>query len=236
MSSDTAATASGRTPVPSVTVGTSRARIAIVAVALAGGALAAAAALLWHPWPERNDLSYASFAGVRDAAWAGLVLDGIGTAAAGVALGLAVCLLAPTRGAAWANVGAVLVAIGGMLFATAIVGYATFGWYATATDAIPAEAGASLMSYAEENFDRVGALQVPGFLLLTIGTLVLMVALWRCRAVPRWLPVTIAVLTVVAFVGLGGRVLDVLQAAQLASFALVAWHLWRASSRQVAVA
>lgn len=233
MSSDTSATASRQGALgPAIVIGTSLARTAIVAIALAGGALATTAALLWHPWPPRNDLSYASFAGVRDAAWAGLVLDGLGMAAVAVALGLAVCMLTPARGAAWANTGAVLAGLGGMLFATALISYATFAWYATATEAIPVEAGTSLLSYAEADFSRIGALQVPGFLMFSVGTLLMMVALWRARSVPRWLPIAIAVLTLAAFVGPQGVVLDVIQAVQGVSLALVAWYLWRARNRR----
>lgn len=200
---------------------------------LAGGALAVSAMLIWRPWPERNDLSYAGLASVRDSAWIGSVIDGLGLAAAAVALGLAACLLAPVRGAAWANVGAVVTGFGGLAFGAGTVSFAVLGWYATATEAIPADVGATLLGYVEDDFGRIGILVMGGFLLFTVGSLLLMVALWRARAVPRWLPIAFTLLTVALFAGLPGRVLDVVQAVQVASLTLVAWYLWRATAPAV---
>jgi hypothetical protein len=209
-----------------VSAGAGQARVAIAALALTLGAVATAAAVLWRPWGERNDFAYASLAPVRDAAWAGSVLDGLGIAAAGIALGIAVCLLAPARGAVWATTGAVLTGLGGVAFSAALVAFGVLAWYVTATDAIDAEAGTALLAYFEENPARIAVLQVPGFLLFTIGTLVLMVALWRARSVPRWLPIGVALLTVAAFI-VPGRALDVVQALQMLSLVGVAWYLWR---------
>ena len=214
----------------SVTVGTSRARATIIALALAIGALAAAVVVLWQPGPKRNDFSYASVAPARDALWTGSVIDGIGFAVAAVALGLAVCLLAPARGAAWANVGAVLTALGGIAFATALVASGVLGWYVTATEALPAEAGSTLMAYFEDNPARLAAVQVPGFLLTSFGILLLAVALWRAQSVPRWLPIAIATLTVLPFVLPTSRALDVIQAVHLGTLVIVAWFLWNAAS------
>lgn len=202
-------------------------RARIVAVVLAAGAVAVAAVLLWHPFGERNDLSYAALAPVRDAAWAGAVIDGLGFAAVGVALGLAACLLAPARGAVWASTGAVLTGAGGIAFCAGMYAVAVLAWFVTATEVVPPETGTELMAYVEENFGRVGALQMAGFLLFTVGALVLMVALWRARSVPRWFPGGFAVLTLAAFAPLPSRVLDLVQAVQFGSLVLVAWWLWR---------
>jgi hypothetical protein len=70
---------------------------------------------------------------------------------------------------------------------------------------------------------------MAGFLLFTLGSLVLMGALWRARSVPRWLPVAYLVLTVGVF-GLGGVVLNVVQAVQMLSLTVVAYYAWRARS------
>jgi hypothetical protein len=215
------------TSAPAVT-GIDRARATIVAAALTLGALASATIVLWQPWGGRNEFAYDALAPRRDAAWLGSVIDGVGIAAIGVGLALAACLLVRRRGGTLATVGAVLSALGGVLFAAAIISAGTLVWYVTDTGALPAETGTAMMSYVEDNLGHVAALQVPGFLLYTLGALVLMVALWRARAVPVWLPVTYVVLTVGVFV-LQGTVLNVVQAIQTLLLAAVAWFLVRAT-------
>lgn len=59
----------------------------------------------------------------RDAAWLGAVIDGLGYAAVGIALGLAVCALAPARGSTWATVGAVVTGFGGVAFCAGMVSF-----------------------------------------------------------------------------------------------------------------
>jgi hypothetical protein len=202
------------------------ARAAIVSTVLALGALAVAAVVLWQPWGERDALGYADIAPHRDAAWLGTLVDGLAFAAVGVALGLAVCRLAPARGAVWANVGALLTASGGVAFCAGAVSFGSFAWYATDTAAIPAGPGTALMSHVEDSPGHMMGVQMAGFLLFTVGSLVLMVALWRARAVPRWLPVAYLVLTVGTF-ALGGVVLNVVQAAQMVSLMIVAYYAAR---------
>jgi hypothetical protein len=206
----------------------SRVRAAVVAAILTAGAIAVAVVVLWQPWGERDRLGYADIAPHRDAAWLGTVADGLGYAAVGIALGLAACMLAPGRGSAWATIGAAMTGLGGVMFCAGMVAFGTFAWYATSTDAIPADAGTALMTYAEDSPGHVLGLQMAGFLLLTVGSLVVMVALWRARSVPRWLPIGYAVLTVGVF-ALGGVALNVVQAAQTLSLLAVAFYAVRAA-------
>jgi hypothetical protein len=212
---------------PDTSTGAGRARAAVVSVALAAGALASSVVVLWQPWGQRDQFGYADLAPLRDAAWTGAVIDALGFAAMGVAVGIAVCLLVPARGAVWATVGAVLSGLGGVAFAAGMASFGVLVWYVTATDALPAAAGTTLMAYVEANMGHVGALQAPGFLAFTVGTLVLMVALWRSRSVPRWLPIGYGVLTVGVF-ALDGRPLDVVQAVQMLTLTVLAGFLWRA--------
>jgi hypothetical protein len=212
-----------------------RARTAIVALALAVGALGSALVTVWQPWQERDQFGYAVLAPVRDGVWAGAIIEALATAVMGFALGVAVCRLVPRRGAVWATVGAVLTGLGGAAFCAGMAGFGILTWYATATGGLSAEAGTGLMAYVEQDRGHVAALQAGGFLALTLGTLLLMVALWRSRSVPRWVPVAYLVLTVGIFAGLGGgRVLDVVQAVQVLTSGSVAWFLWRAASRPTA--
>jgi hypothetical protein len=214
--------------VSTVPTGFSRARASVVSAVLALGALAVAVVVLWQPWGERDHLTYADIAPHRDAAWLGTVIDGLGFAAVGIALGLAVCLLAPGRGASWANIGAVLTGFGGVVFSAGMVAFGSFAWSVTNTDAVPANAGTALMKYTEANPGHVLGLQMAGFLLFTVGSLVLMVALWRSRSVPRWLPIGYLVLTVGVF-ALGGVALNVVQAIQMATLIVVAFYARRAA-------
>src|SRR5438552_2638511 len=138
-----------------VTTSTGRARAAIVATALALGSLTVAILLLISPGFPRDDFDYADIAAVRDGGWATTFVDGLGFAVAGVALALAVCMLARARGAVLANIGAILVALGGLVFFAAEFAYGAFARYATATAALPAGTGAKLTAYAHAHGGQV---------------------------------------------------------------------------------
>ena len=170
MSTEPATAAPGRAvPFPAATATVRRARVTTVAAALALGSVTVATILLWHPYPARDDFSYEGFASVRDAAWAGFVVDCVGYGVAGVALAIAVCLLVPGRGATLATVGAVPTAVGAMLFAAADYVFAAVGWYATEPDALSRDAGAGLMSYLGDHLGHLAGPQIVGFLLMSVG-------------------------------------------------------------------
>jgi hypothetical protein len=190
-----------------------RIRAAIVSTVLALGAVTVAVIVLWQPWGERDALSYDDLAPHRDGAWLGSLVDGLAIAAIGVTLAIAVCRLAPKRGAALATIGGVLTGIGGIAFSVGMFAFGSLAWYATSPEAVQPEAGEALMAYVNDNPGHVLLPQMIGFLLFTVGSLLLMGALWRSRSVPRWLPVAYLVLTVGLFV-LGGVVMNVVQAAQ----------------------
>jgi hypothetical protein len=219
------------TPAASVSAPVSRARLMIVISALALSSAAVAAVVLWHPWPERDDFSYGATAASRDATWVAMLISGLGYAIAAVTLSLAVGLLVRGRGAGWANLGAVLTTVGGVLFGSAGYGIAVLAWYATATEAIPAGSGAALLTYVENNAARAFAPTIAGFLAFHVGVLVLAVALWRARTAPRWLPIVMAVAVLAQFAAPTDRILDVVQAAVMVTFIAVAWYALRAGVR-----
>jgi hypothetical protein len=222
------------TSAPPASSAQTRARAAIVAAVLTLGAIAVAAVVVWQPWGERDHLGYADLAPHRDAAWLGTLFDGLGYAAIGIALGLAVCMLAPGRGSTLAATGAVMTGLGGVAFCAGMVSFGSFAWYATSTDAIPADAGTALMAYAEDNPGHILGVQMAGFLLFTLGSLVLMAALWRARSVPRWLPIGYVLLTAGVF-ALSGVALNLVQAVQTLSLLAVAFYAARAASRPAVV-
>lgn len=196
----------------------SRTRRVLITAPLVLGGLAIAVVLVLVPWGERNELSYGALAPIRDAAWAGIAVDAVAMAAVGVCLGLVVSRLARGAGAGWANVGGVLTAAGGVLFALGMYSFGALAWYATETAAISPAEGAALLDYAVANPQHGMLLQVVGFLTFTLGTLALSVALLRAATVPKWLPIAVIVLTAALFVA-PARLQDLAQAAQMLVFA-----------------
>ena len=205
-------------------------RTTLVASALAVSAAAVASVLLWHPWPTRDQFGYGDIAPVRDGMWTGIVIDALAFAVLGVALSLVVCMLAWSRGAVWATVGAVVTSLGGIAFAMGAFGFASLAWYATDTTAIPVEAGAEFLKYAVDNPQHGMVLQMAGFLLFTLGSIALFIALIRARTVPLWLPITFFVLVVAQFTPVPSRVLDFIQVALMALLVVLAWMFHREAS------
>ncbi len=70
-------------------------------------------------------------------------------------------------------------------------------------------------------------IDMAGFVLTTLGSLVLAAALIRARAVPVPAVVAYLLLTIMQFVGLQGRVIDFLQIVMMMlvlAFAVVVWR------------
>ena len=100
--------------------------------------------------------------------------------------------LAPSRGRVAALVGAVLTTAGDILFAMGAGAFATFSWFATAPG--PAEgAGRSLVAHANGQVLHLLGPDRAGFVVYTLGSLVLAAAPVRARAVP---PAPVAVFVV----------------------------------------
>jgi len=211
------------TAIPSAT---ERVRTAVVSAVLALGAVAIAVIVLWQPWGERDALSYTDIAPHRDGAWLGTLVDGLAIAAVGVTLAIAVCRLVRGRGAALATIGSVLTGFGGVAFFAGMFAFGSLSWYATSPDALPPDTGSAFMTYVNDNPGHVMLPQMIGFLLFTLGSLLLMGALWRSRSAPRWLPVAYLVLTVGVF-ALGGVLLNVVQAVQTLLLVVVAFYALR---------
>lgn len=213
----------------------SRGRARLIAAGLVVGPLLSAGVLMFRPGPERDDLSYESFAAVRDGAWLSAVIDHLGFVLLSLALPLAVCLLVRARGSRLATIGSALVMAGGMFFASGFYALYLMGWYATAPEALSAEDGTAFMRYIEDNLAHVLGPQAAGFLAFNVGTLLLCAALWRSRSVPRGVPAAIAVLTVGQFL-LPSAAMDVTQTLFLLSLLPVAWFAWRRAEAGAAAA
>ena len=205
-------------------------RTTLVASGLALSAAAVAAVLIWHPWPGRDQFDYEDIAPIRDAMWGTIVLDAVAFAVVGITLSIVVCGLARSRGSVWASVGAVVTTLGGIGLAMGEFGFAALSWYATDTDAVSESAGSKLLDYSVDNPEHGMVVQMAGFLLFTLGTILLLVALIRSRAVPLWLPIASLVLIVAQFTPVPGRALDFVQVASMALFVALAWMFHRETS------
>ena len=83
------------------------------------------------------------------------------------------------------------------------------------------------MKYAVDNPQHGMVLQMAGFLLFTLGSIALFIALIRARTVPLWLPIAFFVLVVAQFTPVPGRVLDFVQVALMALLVVLAWMFHR---------
>src|SRR3954454_3720216 len=207
-------------------------RIRVVAAALAASTVTVAGLLATTPWGDRLDssaddvLSYDKLLDVRDAAWSSMLLDSFAYAVIGMTLGLGVLHLVRSKGRIAALVGAVLTTAGGILFAMGGAAFATVVWFITA-DGLSDGAGQSLVDYANDHAGHLMGIDMAGFVLTTVGSLVLATALIRARAVPVPAVVAYLLLTILQFIGLQGRVIDFLQIviiALLLAFGVVGWR------------
>lgn len=210
-----------------VPVGASPARARIVAAVVVVGAITSAAFGIWHPEPDSDDtFGYDVIAPIRASWWAWHLFGGLGTAAGAIAVALAVCLLVPARGATWATLGALLTALGGLAFYGGVAAEGVLGAYATNPEALPTQSGTTLITFVNDNFQYIGVVLIPGFVLLTLGPLLLALALWSARSVPRWLPVAFALTNAAGFPVPPGLVADVVNTAFAATLVAIAWFLW----------
>lgn len=207
-------------------VGATLGRGRLVAAGLTAGIALTAGVLAWHPGPPRDEVAYASYAEVRDAAWVGGLLDHIGWALVVLGLPLGVCFLVRHRGARLATIGSVLVAVGGMFFVSTFYAYNQLAWHATEPDALSPEAGTVLMSWISDHPARLMGPEAGSFFAFDIGVLLLCAALWRSRTTPRWVPIALGVFIVGQFL-VPSSLLDVVQILLLVSMLPVAWFVGR---------
>lgn len=210
----------------SVRVDVAGGRTLIVAATLMLAATAVALVLLFRPWPVRNSFLYEELAPFRDAIWTTILIDAVAFAVVGISLSLGVCLLAPARGARLANLGAIVTTAGGLFFAMGAFAFAAFTWYVTDPTALPIQDGARFLEFAVANPEHLMLPQMLGFLLYTIGTLILAAAMLRSGAVSRWLPIAIVGTTLAQF-AVHDRALDFVQIGAMAVLVLVGLQLVR---------
>jgi hypothetical protein len=216
------ATASDR---PALRLAAGRGRTRIIAATLASSAAVVATVLLFRPWQVRNSFAYAELAPVRDAIWTAIFIDALAFTALAISVALTIALFARARGARLANVGAVVTIAGGVLFAMGAFAFVALVWLVTDTSVLAATDGARVLEAALNEMAHVALPQALGFLLFTAGTLIMAVALFRSRAVPRWLPIAIVVATLLQFT-FHDRALDFVQVGAMALWIVLAGYLF----------
>ena len=202
-----------------------RGRTMIIGATLAVAAAIVAAVLAFRPWPARNTFDYELLAPIRDSIWTAIVVDALASAAIAITLSLATCLFAQGRGGRIAVIGTFVTTVGGLLFAMGSFGFAGFTWYVT-DPVLPAADGARLLDYAVANPDHLMLVSMLGFLVYTLGTLVLAAALFRSGAVPKSLPIALIAGTVAQF-GFSDRALDIVQIVLMGVLVVVGLLLMR---------
>jgi hypothetical protein len=208
-------------------------RIRLVAAALAAASATLAALVLTHPWGERLDssadeiLSYDLIVENHANAWPAMLVDVFAFGVIAVCLAIGVAHLVRGRGRTVATVGAVLVVAGGILSAMGSFAFATVIYFA---GNLPEGPGLELVDIANDDVAHLLGVEMAGFLLFTLGSLVLAGALVRSMAVPRLFVALFVLLTIGLFAGLSGAAMDSVQAAQVLLAGGLAVPLWRSAA------
>jgi hypothetical protein len=171
---------------------------------------------------------YASIASHRGYLWAFFVVAGVQLIVGACAAALAAWLLAPGRGARWATVGGSLVWLGAAIYAVGVGGWAAVYFYGTDPAALdPATAG-RLIDHVNDDTARMFAVPIGGALLVALGSLLIAVALWRARTVPRWVP-ALGALSTLATIALAPDTAAGLAGEALSSATTIAigYYAWR---------
>lgn len=220
----TAARGSRRTAPSVVAGGTISSRRRLVCVVLLISAITTAVNMLARPLTSPEFEIHSEVVAERSAQWWFALVGGLGAGIVYLALGSAVCLaVTERRGARAATAGAMATGLGALMFASGFFAFGAVNWYA-------ADPGADDTAFElfRDDPSRVFAVQAAGFGLLVLGTLVLVVALWRSGAAPRSVAAAVAA-TLLLTITLGddGRLHDVLYGGHMASLALLAVVLGR---------
>src|SRR3954471_20739496 len=132
---------------------------------------------------------YAAIAPNRGYVWAFFLVAGVQLIVGACAAALAAWLLVPARGARWATVGGSAVWLGAAIYGVGIGGWATLYYFGTDPATLDPATAARFIDHVNHDTPRMLAVPIGGALLVALGALLLVVALWRARTVPRWVPI-----------------------------------------------
>jgi hypothetical protein len=173
---------------------------------------------------------YAAIAPDRSYVWAFFVIAAVQLIVGACAAALAVLILVPARGGRWATVGASLVWIGAAVYGVGIGGWAAVYFYGSDPAALDPAVATRLIDHVNDDTARMLAVPIGGALLVALGSLVLAVALWRARSVPRWLPIAGALSALATIVIPPSTALGlVAEAASSATTIAIGYYAWQLS-------
>jgi hypothetical protein len=172
--------------------------------------------------------AYADIADMRSYVWAFFIIAGVQLVVGATAAALAGWLLAPRRGSRWATAGASLIWLGAALYGVGIGGWATIYYFGTDARVLDPAVATRLIDHVNDDAARMLAVPIGGALLIAIGSLVLSVALWRARSVPRWVPIGGAIAAIATVLlppdGVAGLIAE---AASSITTIAIGWYVWR---------
>jgi hypothetical protein len=169
---------------------------------------------------------FAAVAPLRGYAWGFFTFAGVQMVVGVCAAALATWILTPARGARWATAGGALVWLGAAAYAVGIGGWAAVYYFGS--DARLGRAGAGLIDRFNHDGAHMMAVPIGGALLVALGGLLLAVALWRARSVPRWVPALGAVSGVATLVLPPDTAAGVLaEAVSSVTTIAIGWYAWR---------
>lgn len=171
---------------------------------------------------------YAAIAGSRGYVWAFFLVAGVQLIVGACAAALAAWLLVPARGARWANVGGSLVWLGAAIYGVGIGGWASIYYFGSDRAVLGQGTAARLIDHVNDDTARMLAVPIGGALLVALGSMVLAVALWRARSVPRWVPVLAIVTAITGIVVPPDTIAGIVaEAAGSATTVAIGWYAWR---------
>jgi hypothetical protein len=169
---------------------------------------------------------FADVSPLRGYAWGFFTFAGVQMVVGVCAAALAAWILTPGRGARWATVGGAIIWLGAAAYAVGIGGWAAVYYFGT--DPRLGRAGAALIHRFNHDGAHMLAVPIGGALLVSLGGLLLSIALWRARTVPRWVPVLGALSGVATLLLPPDTAAGVLaEAASSATTSALGWYAWR---------
>jgi hypothetical protein len=198
----------------------------ILATSVSGFALALVS-FLWPIGAAREFPDYAALAPIRDYAWAFFVTAAVQLIIGVCAAAIAGWILTPARGARLATVGGSLLWLGAAVYGVGVSGWAAIYYFGTDPAANPATARV-LIDHANGDPLRMFALPFGGAAVIALGSLVLVLALWRAGTVPRWVVLLGAISSVATLLLPPASPLGlVAEAASSLSTTAIGWYAWR---------
>jgi hypothetical protein len=168
---------------------------------------------------------YGALAPHRAYTWAFFTVAGVQLVVGATAAAIAAMLLARNR---WGTIGGAAVWLGAALYGVGIGGWAAAYYLGTDPELAP-DTGAALIDRINDDTAHVLAVPIGGALLIALGALLISVALWRARTVPRWVPIVGALAAVTTIVIPPDTVAGMCsEAASSATTIAVGWYAWRA--------